>query len=60
MGYEGEIWFGNPSQKMQVVFDTGSACAWLYSEDCGDNCPEHNERYLSEKSKDFKEIDKSE
>lgn len=34
MGYEGEFWFGKPSQKMQVIFDTGSAWAWLFSEEC--------------------------
>jgi hypothetical protein len=40
MGYEGEFWFGKPSQKMQIIFDTGSAWAWLFSEKCkGNNCP---------------------
>jgi len=34
MGYEGSFWFGNPSQKMEVIFDTGSALAWLFSEEC--------------------------
>ena len=34
MGYEGSFWFGNPAQEMQVIFDTGSAWAWLFSEEC--------------------------
>lgn len=40
MGYEGKFWFGNPSQEMDVIFDTGSAWAWVFSEKCLDkNCP---------------------
>lgn len=46
MGYEGSFWFGNPSQEMQVIFDTGSAWAWLFSEECKNgNCPVKNKRY---------------
>ena len=46
MGYEGKFWFGNPSQEMQVIFDTGSAWAWLFSEKCGnDKCPAKNGRF---------------
>jgi len=32
MAYEGSFWFGQPAQKMQVIFDTGSAWAWLFSQ----------------------------
>jgi hypothetical protein len=47
MGYEGFFWFGNPSQRMQVIFDTGSAWAWVLSEKCNNiNCPRYNKRYL--------------
>lgn len=46
MGYDGKFWFGNPSQEMSVIFDTGSALAWLFSETCKvPNCPEKNKRY---------------
>ena len=35
MGYEGKFFFGSPSQEMQVIFDTGSAWAWVFSaEEC--------------------------
>ena len=36
MGYQGNIWFGNPPQRLRVIFDTGSALAWAYSEKCND------------------------
>jgi hypothetical protein len=56
MGYEGKFWFGNPSQSMQVIFDTGSAWAWVFSEECkAGNCPAKNEKYLQSKSSEFKE-----
>ena len=46
MGYEGKFWFGNPSQEMQVIFDTGSAWAWLFSEKCDEHkCPAKNGRF---------------
>lgn len=46
MGYDGEFWFGNPSQKMNVIFDTGSAMAWLFSEKCAEPaCPAKNKKY---------------
>jgi len=47
MGYEGKFWFGNPSQEMDVIFDTGSAWAWVFSEKCNDkNCPKENQKYF--------------
>lgn len=46
LGYEGSFWFGNPSQKMQVIFDTGSAWAWLFSQRCKEeHCPLKNKKY---------------
>ena len=60
MGYEGKFWFGNPSQEMQVIFDTGSAWAWLFSEKCGnDKCPAKNGRFHQTKSSEFKENEKA-
>jgi hypothetical protein len=55
MGYEGEFWFGNPPQRMQVIFDTGSAWVWLFSETCAkDKCPKNNKKYELSKSNTFK------
>jgi len=46
LGFEGSFWFGSPSQKMQVIFDTGSSIAWLFSETCkAPNCPVKNKKY---------------
>lgn len=43
MGYQGTMFYGNPSQNMTVLFDTGSPLAWLFSEKCSDgNCPSSN------------------
>jgi len=54
MGYEGEFWFGNPPQKMDVLFDTGSDLVWLFSEQCKEgNCPKKNKKYASTKSSDY-------
>jgi hypothetical protein len=48
--------FGNPSQKMQVIFDTGSAWAWVFSENCKENnCPLKNVKYMQSKSSEFKD-----
>lgn len=59
LGYEGEFWFGNPSQKMSVIFDTGSALAWLFSEKCAEpKCPAKNKKYEWTKSKNFKQNEK--
>lgn len=56
LGFEGNFWFGNPSQKMQVIFDTGSSIAWLFSESCqAPNCPAKNEKYHQSKSSQFKD-----
>ena len=57
MGYEGSFQFGNPSQELQVIFDTGSAWAWVFSETCGTNqklCPARAVKFLESKSKGFK------
>ena len=56
IGYQGRLWFGNPSQNMKVIFDTGSSLAWLYSEQCDDrqSCPATEKRFLESKSKDFR------
>ena len=44
---------------MSVIFDTGSALAWLFSETCKvPNCPAKNKRYAQSHSKDFKEDQK--
>ena len=60
MGYEGEFWFGNPSQKMQVIFDTGSAWAWVFSEKCKSaNCPVQNKKYLQSKSSEYHNNEKT-
>lgn len=60
MGYDGEFWFGNPSQKMNVIFDTGSAMAWLFSEKCkAPACPAKNVKYHQSASKNYKSNDGS-
>ena len=47
LGYEGEFYFGNPPQKMQVIFDTGSCWAWVFSEKCQESgCPLKNKKYM--------------
>ena len=60
MGYEGKFWFGNPSQEMQVIFDTGSALAWVFSEKCKEGkCPAKNGRYHQSLSHSFHENEKA-
>lgn len=59
LGYEGSFWFGKPSQEMKVIFDTGSAWAWVFSEKCKEgNCPAEvgtkNKRFHESESHDFK------
>jgi hypothetical protein len=54
MGYEGEFWFGHPTQRMQVIFDTGSAWVWLLSEGCQNGqCPPKNDKYKMSKSDQY-------
>lgn len=56
MGYEGTFWFGEPSQEIQVIFDTGSSMAWVFSETCGlkdKKCPLRNQRFHESLSKKF-------
>lgn len=60
MGYEGKFWFGQPAQEMQVIFDTGSALAWVFSEKCDEKkCPVKNGRYHQSKSSSFVENEKA-
>ena len=41
---------------MQVIFDTGSAWAWLFSEECKQgNCPDGNKKYQQSRSPGFVE-----
>jgi hypothetical protein len=56
MGYEGSFWFGEPAQEIQVIFDTGSAWAWVFSENCGvknGKCPNRKGKFLESRSKNF-------
>ena len=40
---------------MKVIFDTGSAWAWLFSEKCKPgNCPLKNKKFAETKSQSFK------
>jgi hypothetical protein len=56
MGYEGTFFLGSPSQEMQVIFDTGSAWAWVFSsEECKDNCPVKNPKFSEKQSDTFKQ-----
>ena len=58
MAYDGQFWFGTPSQKMNIIFDTGSSVAWLFSEQCGKNCPEGIEKFNQKKSESFHQMEK--
>jgi len=45
---------------MQVIFDTGSAWAWLFSEECKEgNCPAGNKKYEQSRSPGFVENKKA-
>ena len=55
MGYEGKFYFGTPSQEMKILFDTGSAYPWLFSEKCKEeDCPKENKKFQEGKSSSFK------
>ena len=59
MGYEGKFFFGNPSQELDVIFDTGSAWAWVFSgEDCTKQCPKKNPKFFRMRSREFKQNEK--
>jgi hypothetical protein len=47
--YFGEIYLGTPSQKFEVIFDTGSSDLWVASKNCDSSCGRHAE-YDSSKS----------
>jgi hypothetical protein len=49
--YIGKIAFGNPPQKMDVVFDTGSSDTWVPGTDCL-TCGSHNQ-FVYKKSSTF-------
>ena len=45
---------------MQIIFDTGSAWAWLFSENCAaGNCPAKNAKYKQSQSVDFVDNNKA-
>jgi len=45
---------------MNVIFDTGSPTAWVYSESCkASSCPPANAKYLATKSSMFKVNDQA-
>jgi hypothetical protein len=50
--YYGSISLGNPEQKFDVIFDTGSSDLWVASSQCDDSCGRHN-RYDATKSSTY-------
>jgi hypothetical protein len=50
--YYGEISLGTPSQKFQVIFDTGSSDLWVASKKCDSSCGRHA-KYDSTKSSSY-------
>ncbi|KAI9304765.1 aspartic peptidase domain-containing protein, partial [Cunninghamella echinulata] len=49
-GYFGEIAIGEPSQKFNVVFDTGSSDVWVVSSKCNTEDCKHHKQYISKQS----------
>jgi len=50
--YYGAINLGTPSQKFQVIFDTGSSDLWVASSNCDSSCGRHA-KYTSTKSSTY-------
>lgn len=50
--YYGEITLGTPSQKFDVIFDTGSADLWVASVKCDSSCGRHK-KYDARKSSTY-------
>eukprot|EP01038_Epipyxis_sp_PR26KG_P005461 gene5461-7561_t len=50
--YYGEIALGSPSQKFNVIFDTGSSDLWVASAQCDSSCGSHA-KYDSSKSSTY-------
>ena len=50
--FVGDIYMGNPLQKMRVMFDTGSALMYMVTDKCK-NCPKEMSVFESSKSDTF-------
>jgi hypothetical protein len=50
--YYGAINLGTPSQKFQVIFDTGSSDLWVASSNCDSSCGRHS-KYSSSQSSTY-------
>ena len=51
--YVGEIEIGNPSQRFQVLFDTGSCNTWVFSSECDTVTCERHHRFDASASTSF-------